>query len=185
MTIALVLVHNKGDQGNASQIETALSLLERKTETISVEGSFYDVSYYEFKLFPGHKVLPFHIVPYGVTRPANLDTLDGYKVLYGAGDEDKTGDHPRFFNWGLKRGTDHGADLAVQLQDVSKVNLRTLKAKLEELADADSTLEFIEEVGLKAGTKRLLKTVGQLDENLANPFEALKKKITDRGLRYG
>lgn len=185
MQIALVLVHNKGNHGNIAQIETAISLLDRKTETVIVDEQLCEISHYEFKELPGHRVLPFHIVPYGVDRPDNIDVLDGHKVLYGVGDEDKIGDHPRFWNWGLKRSTDFGADVAIYLEDASKLNPKNLKTKLEELADTNSTLEFHEEQGMKIGTQRLLKTAGQLEEDLANPFEALKKKITDQGLRYG
>lgn len=136
MNLAVVIVHNKGDVENAAQIEALKPLIEKQTETHDefnesgeVVGQF-ETYYYTIKGLPGHEVKFYQIVPFGVTKPANFDAIDSHKVMYGKGDEDKTGDHPRFFNWGLKRATDYGADIVIHLDDYTKLDISDIEKQL-------------------------------------------------------
>lgn len=186
MKIAVTLVHNKPD--NEAQIDTILSLVKRVTDTITQdqvdeEGNVtgqesFDVYHYEFTdLKISHEVRFYHIVPFGVTKPANLDQLDGHKVFYGPEDQDKG--ETRFFNWGLKRGTDHGAEISLYLEDVSKLKPKDLAKTLEKLVDKDDKTEFSEETCGKLATVKLLKEVGQLNETKekAEAFTEYKAKM--------
>lgn len=109
MNIALVLIHNKGDQGNFDQIEVVRNLLTYDPDSATYTNSD----------LPGQSFKVFHIIPYGVADPGNLYALDGHTVRYGKGDEDKIGSHPRFYNWALKRSTDYGANLVTVIEDAA------------------------------------------------------------------
>ena len=110
--LAIVLTHNKTDAENISQIDTLKALL-----TEVVDGPFLNeetgetwttIHHEIIGLGIPHEVKVYQIIPFGVTLPPNrYEFNSGGMVYYGAGDEDKTGDHPRFFNWGLKRATDY------------------------------------------------------------------------------
>jgi hypothetical protein len=131
--IGIVITHNKVD--NAAQIEALKPLIEKQTEQhngLDEDGNeiIWETYYYTIKGLE-HKVKFYQIIPYGVTPPANLDEIDSHKVFYGEGDEDKTGDHPRFFNWGLKRATDYGADFVVHLKDYTKFDVADIKKSIE------------------------------------------------------
>lgn len=192
MKIAVTLVHNKPD--NEAQIDAVLSLVKRVTDTVTQdqvdeEGNVtgqesFDIYHYEFTdLTIPHEVRFYHVVPFGVPRPANLDQLDGHKVLYGPEDQDKT--ETRFFNWGLKRGTDHGADISLYLEDVSKLKPKDLAKTLGKLTDKADKTEFSEETCGKFATVKLLREVGQLDESKGKvqAISEYKQKIVEGGLK--
>lgn len=136
--IAITLVHNKGDKGNIDQVEKLKELLVLKedlhdeyNEAGEVVGQ-YTTYHQEFKnLNFEHEVKVYQVVPYGVEPPPNrYDINSGGIVQYGEGDNDKTGNHPRFFNWGAKRGMDQGAEISLYVEDVSRLNMKLFKAKL-------------------------------------------------------
>lgn len=137
MKLSIIICHNKGDVQNAAQIEVLKPLIEKQTELHDefneageVIGQF-ETYYYTIKGLPGYRVKFYQIIPFGVTPPSNLYDIDSHKVFYGKGDEDKTGDHPRFFNWGLKRATDYGADEVIHLGDYSKFSVNAIASALQ------------------------------------------------------
>jgi len=161
MKIAIVLIHNTLD--NECQIDSLRSVLNLVEEVhedyidyhYSIDGLNQDIKLYQ-------------TVPFGVERPSNMDSLISYNVLYGAGDEDKTGDNPRFLNWAIKRAFDQGNDLVVYF----KTNLNNL-AEVIDLIDGDVV---IEEEGYTIFTKAI-KEIGQLNENLTGDESILDLKI--------
>lgn len=136
MNLAVVLVHNKGDLENAAQIEALKPLIEKQTEIhdeLDQDGNVigqFETYYYTLIGLPDHQVKFYQIIPFGVTSPPNKDDIDSYKVFYGKGDEDKTGDHPRFYNWGLKRAAGYGADVVLHLDDHTKFDLDDLEKEI-------------------------------------------------------
>lgn len=194
MNIAIVLVHNKSDVENTAQIETLKPLIEIQKETFDEydeEGNIigqFTKNYYTIKgLTLEHRATFFQIIPFGVTPPVNLYDIDSHKVFYGVGDEDKTGDHPRFFNWGLKRGTDHGADICIYLEDHKKFNISKLLSKIAKLSSKTDKTEFVEEATCKIGTLKMLKEVGQLkeDKTLSDAITDLKTRVVEKGYKNG
>lgn len=174
--IAITLVHNKGEKRNIDQIEKLKKILVLKedlhdeyNEAGEVVGQ-HITYHHEFKnLNFEHEVKIYQVIPYGVEPPPNrYDINSGGIVQYGEGDEDKTGDHPRFFNWGAKRGIDQGAELSIYLEDVSRMNAQSLKARLQARSD------FSEETFGKVISKDEFRR-GQLRED-RGLSEAVKEK---------
>lgn len=169
VNIAIVLTHNKGDTGNAAQISTLKSLLTEVVDgpfTNPETGETWTTIHHELIGLPfPHSVKVYQVIPFGVTPPPNRNEVNsGGMVYYRAGDEDKIGDHPRFFNWGLKRGTDNGAEVVVHLEDVSKLVTEDLAVQLNTIIDPDTKEEYLEDTSVKIASLKLLKEVGQLDE---------------------
>jgi len=131
-----------------------------------------------------HRVRFYQVVPFGVETPANLDALNSHKVWYRARDEDKVSDHPRFYNWGLMRGTDYGAEAVVHITD--PVTYTTVDLELH-LATMRDTMVFREPSWGKVTALRLLSEVGQLDERLTfdNAVIDLRARIDRAGLGRG
>lgn len=173
MNIALTLVHNKSDLENQAQIDSIKSLthaVENIHDEFNEKGEIvgqYSTFHQEFKdLDIEHEVKVYQVIPFGVTPPPNRYEINtGGIVEYGLGDEDKTGEHPRFFNWGLKRGTDNGAEISIYIEDVSSLNPKSLKATFQKLVDKNDDTEFAETSVGKIATLKLLKEKGQLDES--------------------
>lgn len=192
MKISITLVHNKTDSENTAQIEALKPLLKTIEDgpfTNPDTGETWTTFHQEFiGLNTPHEVRVYQVVPFGVTPPVNRGEIQsGGIVYYGEGDEDKTGNHPRFFNWGLKRGTDNGADVSIYLEDVSKFDLKKLEKKLTKLMDRNDTTEYAEDTYGKMGTVKLLKEVGQLkeDRNLSQAVAEFKQRVTQKGLKVG
>lgn len=203
MNLALVLIHNKSDQENFDQIEALKPFITKITDTqdeLDDQGNIigtFDTYHYELQGldFP-HELKIYQILPYQPNNPrlqqgfpyegvwpVNSYDIDSYKVAYGKGDEDKTGDHPRFFNWGLKRGTDYGAEIVIYLEDHGKLDISALKTQIKKLDDKNDPAEFAENDAAKITTLKMLEEVGQLDE-VKTKEEALteyKEKIVDKG----
>ena len=138
--LAIVIIHNKGDVGNVAQINTLKPFITKITDinTQYDEGGnpvgTFETYHYEIKNLPiQHELKFYQIVPFGVTPPSNFYDIDSHNVLYRKGDEDKTGDHPQFFNWGVKRGTDYGADYVIYLPDVTQFTKNKLQTLLSQL----------------------------------------------------
>lgn len=136
--------------------------------------------YYTLQGLPDYEVKFFQIIPFGVTPPPNLDQIDSHKVWYGEGDSDKQGDHPRFFNWAVKRGTDYGAEIVLYMDDVKKLSIDDLAIELNTLADPNVKTEFIKNVSGKQITVKALREKGQLDESKSvdveiGKYEEVKK----------
>lgn len=203
MNLALVIVHNKSDQENFDQIEALKPLITKITDTHdefddqgNVIGTF-DSYHYELQGldFPHelrvYQILPYQSdnprlqqgLPYEGVWPTNATDIDSHKVAYGKGDEDKMGDHPRFFNWGLKRGTDYGAEIVIHLEDHGKLDVDALKAQIQKLSDINDPAEFAENDAAKITTVKMLREVGQLDEvkTKDDALNEYKGKIVDQG----
>ena len=160
MKIAVTLVHNKSDKENEAQIKAVLALVDKVVDTnVDQEtGAEFLTNHYEFKDFGiPHEVNFYHIVPYGINRPSNLDQLDGHKVIYGSEFQmnEKT-----FFDWGLKRGTDHGADVSIYVEDINKLNFKQLLPKFEKIKDKQDPTEFLQESGAKIANVEYIKKGG-------------------------
>ena len=186
--LAIGLVHNKGALGNAQQIVALKALLQLNgSETDPETGDPAGRLWYTL---PGvvteHEIQVYQVVPFGVTPPNNFSELVSWNVLYGSGDEDKTGEHPRFFNWLLKRGTDNGADIALYLMSAESLTAADLGEQLARL-ELGGGLVLMEPVWGKVGTVRLLREINQLSEPLGftGAVADLKDRIAARGLRYG
>ena len=128
ITIAVGLVHNKSDANNQKQIQDILPLVEKHTD---LEGNllFYSLSGMAME----HQAIFFQVIPFGVTPPVNLYALDSYKVFYGKGDEDKTGEHARFFNWLFKRGTDYGAEVVAYVRSPEMLGTKDFEKQLSRI----------------------------------------------------
>ena len=190
MNLAIVLVHNKENNGNFQQIEDLKVLLNKvieKFETYHYELKGIDIPH----IVKIYQILPFqpsnHTEPYEGIWPDNVHDLDSYNVAYGWGDEDKIGDHPRFFNWGLKRATDYAADVVIHLEDGKKLDINDLNVYLNSLIDPEDKHEFADVDGYKVSTLKLLKEVGQLDESkdLSNSIVDFKSRVEKKGLENG
>ncbi len=199
MNIAIVLTHNKAD--NEAQIATLKSLLTKVTVPLfnttytdkgeEVQTPILDeqgvqkqgFTHYTLDLPFPHKVSVYQIVPFGVDRPTGYKDLVSHNVLYGVGDEDKTGDHPRFFNWGLKRGTDYGADITVHIEDMAKFSVEDLAIQLNTIIDPNTKEEYLDDESVKLASVTLLKETGQLDETKSKEeaIEELKDKLEVKG----
>ncbi len=191
MNIAIVLIHNKSALQNVSQInalksrltevreldvdENGLPILDEETGLQTTHLIGYEIG----ALALTHLIKVYQIIPFGVTPPTNLYALDSHKVFYGAGDEDKTGTHPRFFNWGLKRSTDYGADIVLYASDVANVDTTDLRTRLSQLSSGSSM--FAEAAYGKISHVNLLRRIGQLDEtkNFNTAITDLKNRIAN------
>jgi hypothetical protein len=197
ITLALGLIHNRGNLGNRQQINNLLPLVVKHTEPVldpdtgqplldPISGEPIEWYWYSLSgVSTPHEVKFYQIIPFGIANPNNLYSLNSYKVFYRAGDENKIGEHPRFFNWLLKRGTDHGADISLYLRSPALFGAVDLDTRLQLLQDRDIVLA--EPLWGKVGTARLLRDVGQLreDRTFDDGIADLKARITARGLRYG
>jgi len=192
MKLALILTHNKSNQENTNQINSVKSILKEVTDGPFFNeetGETWTTIHHEIiGLNIPHEVKVYQIVPFGVTPPENIYEINsGGIVYYLKGDEDKTGDHPRFFNWGLKRGTDYGAEIVIHLEDYKKLKVEDLPFYLNSLIDPNDTTEFAEDQSSKFSTLRLLKEIGLIDENKTKEdgIIELKQKVKDKGWKNG
>lgn len=202
MKIALVLIHNKSVEQNFAQIEALKSMVSVVEEYIDGSDDAGNIIPQAFKrrvfsligLGIPHELEVLHIVPYQPDNssdpykailPANFYDLNTRNVQYGRGDEDKVGNHPRFFNWGLKRGTDSGSEITVYIEDITKFTVAKLKKKVASILDTSDSTEYAEDTFGKVGSRTLLQAVGQLSENNGNPFAEYKGRIAQKGLKHG
>lgn len=181
--IAVTIVHNKTPEQNEAQIQALLPLVE-KIEDFSTNpetGETYTTYHYQIKqLSITHEVRFYQVIPHGVDNPPSLYLLDSFKCFYGPEDQDKG--ETRFFNWGLKRGTDHGADISVYLQDPVALTQVKLRQALSLLKD---NTEFVETTWGKIGTLKLLKQIGQLkeDRSFSEAVTNYRTRINQGGLK--
>lgn len=192
MNISITLVHNKTDAENEAQIQALSSHLKQVTSgtfTDPSTGQTYTITHHEIKnLNISHQVKVYQVIPYGVTPPPSRYLINsGGLVYYGNDNTDKIGEHPRFFNWGLKRGTDNGADISIYLTDVSQFSAQKLSGHITAITKTPDPTGFIEDAYGKVATLKVLKTVGQLKENMtfSQAVSDLKTRITQKGLRHG
>ena len=191
MKIALVIVHNKTNQENFNQIEAIKPLINKITDTNNefddqgnIIGTFNTYHYELVGISVTHEARFFQIIPFGVTSPTNLYDIDSHNVIYRLGDEDKTGDHSRFFNWGMKRATDYGAEVVVYIDDYTQLDFAKIILDIEKLADINDLTELVDAPEVTIGSLKLLKEVGQLDESKskADAIVDLKQATIDAGL---
>lgn len=198
MKIAVVLIHNKTQVENEAQISLIANLVEEATELLDgvddlgnvVPNAFTRYFYRIKQLAIPHEVEFYHIIPYQpentsspykAVLPFNLNLLKGRTVQYGRGDEDKLGEHPRFFNWSLKRGTDYGADIVLYIDQPINFSRNEIRNALQALKGNTGLTEY---TWGKLSTKRLIKEAGQLDETkpLSQGLAELKQKAQQKGL---
>jgi hypothetical protein len=157
---------------------TKVTLIEELVDLELVPTIFYSLT------GTVHRVRFYQVVPFGVTSPENVDAINSQKVWYRARDEDKVNDHPRFYNWGLERGTDYGAEAVVHITD--PVTYTTADLEIH-LATLRNSMVFREPIWGKVTALRLLREVGQLDERLTfdNALVDLRARIDAAGLGRG
>lgn len=197
MKLTIVLVHNKGDKGNTAQIEALKTMLDRSTEyldgqdeeTGEIIPNAYTREVFKLKDLPvDHELFIKQIIPYGVTPPENRDEINnGGMVYYGEGDEDKIGDHPRFFNWAMSRGMNDGADVVLYLEDVLELDMTRLSTKLSALRSTKNKTEFVEDTYGKMATQKLYSKVSRLDETkqLSEAITEMKADVEEKGMLNG
>ena len=181
--IAITLVHNKGDKGNSAQIEELKNLLVLKEDLhdeLNEKGEVigqYTTYHQEFiGIDTPHEVKVYQAIPYGVEPPPNrYDINTGGIVEYRAGDEDKTGDHPRFFNWGAKRGIDQGAELSIYLENVPKLTAQIAAVVLAEKADF-----AVEEFGKVISKEEFVREQLKEDKELSEAVSERELKVEAR-----
>ncbi|KKW13398.1 MAG: hypothetical protein UY48_C0001G0019 [Candidatus Gottesmanbacteria bacterium GW2011_GWB1_49_7] len=194
MNLAIGLIHNKNPATNRNQITALTALVER--HVLNLAGQEFDPTtqddvgisrvYYTIAgLSVPHEAIFFQVVPTGVNPPNNLYNLDSYKVFYSPNDNaDKTGSHPRFWNWTLKRGFDYGADISCVITDHSLFTVAGLQLQIGRLIDR--RVLVVPLWGL-AASARLFREVGQLREDLgfSGALDDLRARIIARGLEHG
>lgn len=188
MNIAIILVHNKGDEGNQQQIIDTLALLDVVNETQEIEeinGTKKTISISHYRLKgTSHRAKIYQIIPFGVMAPSNKNSIDSHNVYYGKGDEDKTGNHPRFLNWGLKRGVDYGGKVVINLKDPKKFNSARIKGHISKLNRSSDKTEFIDDEVGQLMSSRVIREVGQFNEKHPSPIDELKSRIDKRGFKH-
>ena len=189
LRLAFGLVHNKAsDAANWAQITNlAAMVVATQVTNPDVPGAF-TWSYSRSGVTVEHTAIFFQVVPFGVTRPSNMGLLPSYNVIYGPGDNDKTGDHARFFNWLLKRGCDYGADVVFYVRFPSLIDAADINAALARLT---TTRVFLERAWGKMASVQLLQVLRALreetlDESLQfdDAVTALKARLAARGLEW-
>lgn len=168
--IAVIIVHNKTDLENETQILDLLPLIKKQTEGTGENEKYW---YVLDGLKIEHEALFYQTIPFGVTPPFSLNQIDSWKIFFGEGDEDKIGDHSRFFNWGVKTATNHGAQKIIYLEDLKSFDVQSLEIDLsKEGLYAENTYGKIVD-------KQLLEDKGQLSEEtpFSESIEELKEKL--------
>lgn len=181
--ITFVIIHNKGAQGNFDQIET---LKTKLTEVIENTAEESQIIHYEFiGLSVNYEVKISQIFPYGVLPPSNFNDLQGRAVFYGTGDEDKTGTHPRFFNWGFKRGLENGDDFVYVISNVNNLSALTISTQIT--AFIQNPLNVLaENTAGQMLTPSVINT-GLLDENMdfTTALQDLITRLNNQGFTTG
>ena len=191
LNIALGIVHNKANAAaNRAQITNLVPLvvphyLPEGSGTLEDNtGIYYTLS----GVSTEHVVSLYQVVPFGVTRPNNMNSIDSHNVIYGNNDTNKTAYHSRFFNWLFKRGTDYGADVVLYVRFPNLFAAADLDLALARLT---TTRVFLERVWGKAASVRLLRVLRSFGEETlseALSFDAavtaLKVRIVARGLEW-
>jgi hypothetical protein len=188
MKISITLVHNKTDEENITQIEALASFLtmvqdfhDQYDEEGNIVGQYSTYHQELTGLDIPHEIRVYQVIPFGVTPPPNRYSINtGGIVEFGQGDNDKIDNHPRFFNWGLKRGIDQGADISVFLIDPSQLTANKIKQGINALKN---DVELIDLPWVKLITKRALRVIGQLKEDGSLNEELIEYK--DRMIRGG
>jgi len=145
MLLALGLIHNKTPAANRNQINALAAVAVR--HVLDTNGQEFDPSvqddvaisrvYYTIAgLSTQHEVTFFQVLPTGVNQPNNFYALDVVNVQYSPVDNaDKTGSHPRFWNWLIKRPVDYGADICAIVTDHLQFTVAGLQIQINRLVD--------------------------------------------------
>lgn len=184
MKLAFILTHNKSNKENFNQIEFLKSNIIKIIDTYNVfndngkkEGVVENYHYEINDLGLPHEAIFFQIIPFGINLPVNLYAIDSHKVFYGNGDADKQGEHARFFNWGLKRATDYGADIVIHIDNYKNFDFKTLPFYINTLIDPFNKVEFVIGQSEKISTLNFQKQIGKLNE-LKTTNEAIDEILT-------
>jgi hypothetical protein len=205
LKLAVVLTHDKGDVANQAQVTAINNLVELHDEQIVLDGEPQFLKDAEGELildedgnpiplmdrwlaFKGvvrpHEVLLFQIVPAGVREPSDLITLpDGTQatstrwfagVFYSA--TDKHDQDQGWFNWGLKRATDYGAEFVLFVDGVRAFDPRSLA--LDSLGDfEDKTWGRVASVSLQRQLGKKRQPVMREDMDYADAKADLLERI--------
>ena len=189
MNISITLVHNKTPQENEAQVSTLKSFLTEVVDgpfTNPETGETWTTIHHEIiGLNIPHTVKVYQAVPFDKELPPNAYEINsGGIVNYLNGDEDKLGNHPRFFNWGLKRVTDNGADISVYIDNLASLSIPRARQALQKFTN---DTEFVEAQFGKLASLKLLKQVGKLkeDRSLTDSFNDLKQRVIQKGMKNG
>lgn len=193
VNLAVILIHNKTDAQNEAQITRLLQGLELvadhhtenqyDSENNLIGQISFDTYHYEItNLGVAHEVRFYMVLPQGVQKPSNWNSIDAYKVEFG---NDQPSNTRRYFNWALKRAVDHGNDAVIYIDDHTELTLNRLKTALQALA---GNKVYVDAPFGKLVEKRVLLQVGQLVEDgmtLAQAITEIKARIQERGLTHG
>lgn len=160
---------------------------EKTDENGTVITEPYEIPHFEFAgLNIPHSVILFQVLPYGGSKPPSYYQLMSVPNCGGVeyGPEDQSKGQPRFFNWGLKRGIDHGADISCYLADPTQLTAQKIRQGIEALKN---DVELIDLPWVKLVTKRALKVIGQLREDgtLSEKLSEYKNRMIQGGLKNG
>lgn len=178
LKLALVLIHDKGVAANRAQIAFVLNRTELRRWT---PDPLQPDAFREYRAFTAlarpHEVVAYQVVPLGTARPSNMGLLQPSRnVIYG---NDQPSHDRRFFNWGLKRPTDEGADVMLYLDATASFSL----------PDLDDARDFRELPWGRVVRPRLQQRLGsgrrevlREDLALADAFADLRQRIDAAGL---
>lgn len=173
MNIALILVHDKGALGNATQVTELTALLTPE----SPGSNIYTISDSD------HRFILIEIVPKDVTPPSH-SLLFTRRVIYG---NDRPGTDGNFFNFGLSRGIDYlYADAAIYIENATTLSRVTIEASLAKLKE---NKEFLEnETFGKVATRRFFQAIRPIlddTKTLAEAVTRYKTRASQEGLVNG
>ena len=186
--LALSLIHNKNAATNRNQISTLVAvtttvfvpLLDDNGQPVLNElGEPIGETHYTITgLAIEHVVRFYQIMPFGVSRPNNFNSLNSHNVYYG--ESDKIGTHPRFYNWSIKRPLDQGADIVAIVTDHTQFSVAGLQLQINRLVNR--RLLVIPLWGVAINTI-LFREVGQFREDLSflESLADLRARIAARG----
>ena len=181
MNLAICLIHNRTAPQNRNQITTIAALVVPNYLPPGATADDYDAVYYTISgLAVEHVARFYQCVPFGVNQPNNMGLLDSHNVIYGVRDENKTGTHPRFRNWCIKRACDYGADVVALVTDHAQFTVTGLALQIARLVNR--RVLVLPLWGLAVAC-RLFPLVGQFreDQNATDSLADLRDRIVAAG----
>lgn len=196
LNIAIVIVHNQSNEDNEAQIDALNNMLQKQIETVTDAYGNTSTGFVGYKLKTlkiDHWVKVYQIIPYQpentrepyeAIKPSNMGILYSHNVIYGKGDEQMTGKHPRFINWGCKRSFDYGADIVFHIKDYKLLTVDNLQNMAKELIE---NKEYVETSLGRLITKKAFRIIGQLKEDRAEAqaIAEYKTRIIEKGYTHG
>jgi hypothetical protein len=184
MVIAFVLVHDGTNLSNRQQIQALSTLIETHADNLGNDPDtgepVIDRYYTILGVTPSHRAIFLQVIPQGVQVPNNLRLIDSYNVYYGA---DQPSHNRRFFNWGIKRAIELGADAVALIQNVSLLTAVDIDLTLANLRNQRI---WEDRTWGRMITKRLF-AIGRLREDLtiAEAITNMKARLVAAGYTHG